>query len=98
MSMSLRDRTKGGTATPPNELAAPSKAAATTKRVAKPKSKPKEKEKPGAAARGETKAVESSADEQSSTEAPKKLPRVILKLGPKPTDGQLPTSVSEQSS
>ncbi len=98
--MSLRDRTKGGAATPPNELAAPSKAATTTtKRVAKPKSKAKEKEKlVAAAARGETKTMESSADEQSSTEAPKKLPRVILKLGPKPTNGQQPTSVSEQSS
>lgn len=97
MSMSLRDRTKGGIATPPNELAAPAKAATTTKRVAKPKSKAKEKEKLPAT-KGETKTVESSADEQSSTEATKKLPRVILKLGPKPTDGQLPASVSEQSS
>ncbi|KAI0087016.1 histone deacetylase domain-containing protein [Irpex rosettiformis] len=91
ISMSLRDRSKRGTVTPPNEPAAvPPKA--VVKKGSKPKSKGKA---PALAKMGEIKTADSSADEQSTTDSQRRLPRVVLKLGSPPD--QEPTSASEES-
>ncbi|KAI0696429.1 histone deacetylase domain-containing protein [Cytidiella melzeri] len=85
MSMALRDRSKAATSV------ASSEPATTSKKISKPK------EKPVSTAKNEMKTADDEIEAAARPEPQpqKKLPRVILKLGPEPTPAP-PTSVSEE--